>query len=240
MIQCVILATRPILLHILRTKVASWPSPSPVDETQVPASAITLSEACIRCARHSIRLLTDSWIDGSFATFDYFYTEYLFSALTILAASSLLDGPECRSDREAFEESARFLSQLRDAGNFAAQEYCHHVEVMKEEVEKVYAKRMGLDAGMPGLQGLGETASTSSRLPGSSTAAAAAASSAYLGTAPMLPAHRTAGMALAEPSLEELLAQPVLDLQFLDASFYDDMQGLYWPDFSTENWNDLA
>ncbi|KAF6838629.1 fungal specific transcription factor domain-containing protein [Colletotrichum plurivorum] len=229
--QCAILATRPILLHILRTKVASWPSSSPVDETQVPASAITLSEACIRCARFSIRLLTNSWIDGSFATFDYFYTQYLFSALTILAASSLLDGPESRSDREAFEESARFLSQLRDAGNFAAQEYCHHVEVMKEDVEKVWAKRMGLDSGMPELRGLGDSAS--SRLPGPTA-------SAYLGPAPMLPAHTTAGMALTEPSLEELLAQPVLDLQFLEASFYDDMQGLYWPDFSTENWNDLA
>ncbi|KAK1975138.1 fungal-specific transcription factor domain-containing protein [Colletotrichum cereale] len=210
--QCAILATRPILLHILRTKVAAWPSESPVTETQVPASAITLSEACIRCARHSVRLLTDSWIDGSFATFDYFYTQYLFSALTVLAASSLLDGPESRADREAFEESARFLSQLRDAGNFAAQEYCHHADVLRAELERFYAKRMGLPE--------------ASRAPPQS--------------GPALPAHTTAGMALTEPSLEELLAQPVLDLQFLEASFYNDLQGLYWPDFSTENWDTWA
>nr|XP_036577946.1 fungal specific transcription factor domain-containing protein [Colletotrichum truncatum]KAF6785076.1 fungal specific transcription factor domain-containing protein [Colletotrichum truncatum] len=229
--QCAILATRPILLHILRTHVATWPASSPVTESQVPPSAITLSEACIRCARHSIRLLTDSWIDGSFATFDYFYTQYLFSALTILAASSLLNGPESRSDREAFEESARFLSQLRDAGNFAAQEYCHHVDVMKADLEKFCAKRMGLESELPGPPGgLGENPP---RLLGPAT-------SANFGPAPMLPAHTTGGMALAEPSLEELLAQPVLDLQFLEASFYDDLQGLYWPDFSTENWNDLA
>ncbi|KAI8208772.1 hypothetical protein K4K52_001113 [Colletotrichum sp. SAR 10_76] len=231
--QCAILATRPILLHILRTQVASWPSSSPVTDAQVPASAITLSEACIRCARHSIRLLTDSWIDGSFATFDYFYTQYLFSALTILAASSLLDGPESRSDREAFEESARFLSQLRDAGNFAAQEYCHHVDVMKADLDKVYAKRMGLALGEQHTRGLAAE-DVSSRFTGVGSAMS------QFGPAPMLPAHTTAGMALTEPSLEELLAQPVLDLQFLEASFYDDHQGLYWPDFSTENWNDLA
>ncbi|EFQ25330.1 fungal specific transcription factor domain-containing protein [Colletotrichum graminicola M1.001] len=218
--QCAILATRPILLHILRTKVAAWPSESPVTETQVPASAVTLSEACIRCARHSVRLLTDSWIDGSFATFDYFYTQYLFSALTVLAASSLLDGPDARGDRDAFEESARFLSQLGDAGNFAAQEYCHHADVLRAEIERFHAKRMGPPEGGPGV-GLG------------------------LGTVPpqsgpAIPAHATAGMALTEPSLEELLAQPVLDLQFLEASFYDDLQGLYWPDFSTENWDTWA
>ncbi|KAK2005808.1 fungal-specific transcription factor [Colletotrichum eremochloae] len=223
--QCAILATRPILLHILRIKVAAWPSESPVTETQVPASAITLSEACIRCARHSVRVLTDSWIDGSFATFDYFYTQYLFSALTILAASSLLDGPESRSDREAFEESARFLSQLRDAGNFAAKEYCHHADVLRAELEGFYAKRMGLPeaAADPGLSagfGLGSVPPPQS--------------------GPTLAAHTTAGMALTEPSLEELLAQPVLDLQFLEASFYSDQQGLYWPDFSTENWDTWA
>ncbi|KAK2048124.1 fungal-specific transcription factor [Colletotrichum somersetense] len=221
--QCAILATRPILLHILRTKVNAWPSGSPAttetQQQQVPASAVTLSEACVRCARHSVRLLTDSWIDGSFATFDYFYTQYLFSALTVLAASSLLDGPgggRGRGDGEAFEESARFLSQLGDAGNFAAREYRHHADVLRAEIEGFRAKRMGLP----------EAAVAAVR-----EAAAAAAA---------LPSHATAGMALTEPSLEELLAQPVLDLQFLEASFYDDLQGLYWPDFSTENWDTWA
>ncbi|KAK1994954.1 fungal-specific transcription factor domain-containing protein [Colletotrichum falcatum] len=235
--QCAILATRPILLHILRTKVAAWPSGSPAaPETQqppVPASAITLSEACVRCARHSVRLLTDSWIDGSFATFDYFYTQYLFSALTILAASSLLDddGAGGAGDREAFEESARFLSQLGDAGNFAAQEYCHHADVLRAEIERFRAKKR---TGPPGLGAAGDDPGPRAGFgPGSEVSPRAAAG-------PTSPARATAGMALTEPSLEELLAQPVLDLQFLEASFYDDLQGLYWPDFSTENWDTWA
>ena len=49
--------------------------------------------------------------------------------------------------------------------------------------------------------------------------------------------NATAGMALSEPSLQELLSQPVLDLQFIDASMYHDgCQGLYWPDISPESW----
>ncbi|GJC88389.1 putative transcriptional regulatory protein C3C7.04 [Colletotrichum liriopes] len=222
----VVTGPKPISLHLSFNQVTAWPSKSPVTETQVPASAITLSEACIRCARHSVRLLTDSWIDGSFATFDYFYTQYLFSALTILAASSLLDGPESRSDREAFEEAARFLSQLRDAGNFGAQEYCHHVDVMRAELERFYAKRLGLP--------------DASQAPGPGPGVGFGVGSMSSQSGPSLPAHTTAGMALTEPSLEELLAQPVLDLQFLEASFYDDLQGLYWPDFSTENWDTWA
>ncbi|KAK1636158.1 fungal-specific transcription factor domain-containing protein [Colletotrichum phormii] len=252
--QCAILATRPILLHILRTQVASWPSTTTTTpETQVPASAITLSEACIRCARHSIRLLTDSWIDGSFATFDYFYTQYLFSALTILAASSLLQdshGAAPNDDKEAFEESVRFLSQLRDAGNFAAQEYCHHVDVMRAELDRFYAKRTGrMEAEQPPQQ---EQASSYGGVPqplpshglGPEPESGPLMTSQF-GLGGGLPVRAgagptTAGMALTEPSLEELLAQPVLDLQFLEASFYDDLQALYWPDFSAENWDTWA
>ncbi|KAH6689747.1 fungal-specific transcription factor [Plectosphaerella plurivora] len=215
--QCAILATRPVLLHVLRSHMSSWPQP--VSDSHVPASAITLSETCIRCARHSVRLLTECWIDGSFATFDYFYTQYLFSSLTVLAVSSLLETNESRGDRESFEEAARFLEQLREAGNFAAHEFCHHVNAIKALLVTVHAKRTGgLDTPTYGpSDGM-----------------------AFAGPIPPLafPTRTTtAGMALAEPSLQELLAQPALDLKFLEGSVYDDYsQGLYWPDFSAETW----
>ncbi|TDZ68176.1 putative transcriptional regulatory protein [Colletotrichum trifolii] len=138
-------------------------------------------------------------------------------------------GPESRGDREAFEESARFLSQLCDAGNYAAQEYCHHVDVMKADLEAFHAKRMGLGTDLSDARSFMDE---SARLQSQSTA--------FAGSLPIRPSHTTAGMALAEPSLEELLAQPMLDLQFLESSFYDDLQEFYWPDFSTENWTDLA
>ncbi|KAF5604817.1 positive activator of transcription [Fusarium pseudocircinatum] len=117
--QVAITATRPILLHVLRTHVSAWDT-QPRTEPQIPVSAMTLSEACIRCARHSCRLLIDCWIDGSFATFDYFYTQYLFSSATVLAISSLIDGKECRSDKEQFESAAQFLHQLKENDNMSS------------------------------------------------------------------------------------------------------------------------
>ncbi|TIC95126.1 putative transcriptional regulatory protein C3C7.04 [Colletotrichum higginsianum] len=242
--QCAVSTTRPILLHVLRTHVASWGTPA-APEPRIPATAMTLAETCIRCARHSCRLLTECWIDGSFATFDYFYTQYLFSAATILAASSLLSGgKEAANDREQFEEAAQFLSQLKDSGNFAAEEFCQHIDAMKATMAAARARRGGY-ADVP-------TGNTAAGAPYSSTTTSSsssagvvfsdAAGSTFIGDAvtlgqPFEAQNTTAGMALNEPSLQELLAQPLLDLQFIDASIYNDgAQGLYWPDFSPESW----
>ncbi|GKT46351.1 uncharacterized protein ColSpa_06532 [Colletotrichum spaethianum] len=184
---------------------------------------MTLAETCIRCARHSCRLLTECWIDGSFATFDYFYTQYLFSAATILAASSLLNGKESHNDREQFEEAAQFLSQLKDNGNFAAEEFCQHIDAMKKTMAAAQARRGGYAA----------EGDTSAAMPYPTSTFTDAVN---LGQ-PFQTQNTTAGMALNEPSLQELLAQPILDLQFIDASIYNDgAQGLYWPDFSPESW----
>ncbi|CAM1501485.1 Fc.00g034690.m01.CDS01 [Cosmosporella sp. VM-42] len=217
--QCAVSATRPILLHVLRTHVATWGAPlSP--EPEIPASAMALAEACVRCARHSCRLLIECWIDGSFATFDYFYTQYLFSAATVLAVSSMLNGKDSRSDREQFESAAQFLSQLKFNGNFAAEEFCQHIDAMRTVMASAQARKgdlvlTGATSDLINVQSLGT-----------------------VGAGPTLTAETaTAGMALSEPSLQELLAQPVLDLQFIDASMYHDgSQGLYWPDISPESW----
>lgn len=187
---------------------------------------MTLSETCIRCARHSCRLLRECWIDGSFATFDYFYTQYLFSSLCVLAVASLLDGKESRSDREQFEEAAQFLAQLKEAGSFAAQEFSQHIDAIKACMETAHAKKGGI---MLDPTGAGA---------GTSTATTPFAGPIAQFDQPFQAQTTTSGMALAEPSLQELLAQPVLDLQFLEGSAYDDFtQGLYWPEIGPETWS---
>ncbi|TEA17097.1 putative transcriptional regulatory protein [Colletotrichum sidae] len=221
--QCAESVTRPILLHVLRTHVASWGT-SATPEPQIPATAMTLAEACIRCARHSCRLLADSWIDGSFFTFDYFYTQYLFSAATILAIASLLGGKESHNDRGQFEQAALFLSQLKDNGNYAAEEFCRHIEAMKVVMDAAQARRGGYPVPSDPLAFTGDDA-------------AATFADATMMRHALAAQNTTAGMALAEPSLQELLAQPILDLQFIDASIYNDgAQGLYWPDLSGDAW----
>ncbi|OMP88510.1 Proline utilization trans-activator [Diplodia seriata] len=211
--QCVILATRPILLHTLRTQVAESPlrTSSSLSGPPVPASASALAEASIRCARHSLRLLMQSWIDGSFGTFDCLFTQYLFSSLTILAISSLLETKDSCSDHDSFEEAARLLAQLREAGSCVAQEYCNHVDVMKPALTAYLQRRL------------------SSRAPDGPNASGVPEPVSSIGwTSPA--GTTTVGMALAEPSLQRLLEQPMLDLQFLEDALND--EGLYWPDFN--------
>ncbi|KAI8282370.1 hypothetical protein K4K56_011147 [Colletotrichum sp. SAR 10_98] len=136
------------------------------------------------------------------------FNQYLFSASTILAISSLLNGKESQNDREQFEEAAQFLSQLRDNGNFAAGEFCQHIDAMKAMMAAAHARRGGYSV-----------SGDASTLLGDATATFGDAMSI---AQPFTAQNTTAGMALAEPSLQELLAQPILDLQFIDASIYND------------------
>ncbi|KAI8246295.1 hypothetical protein K4K55_010314 [Colletotrichum sp. SAR 10_96] len=137
------------------------------------------------------------------------FNQYLFSASTILAISSLLNGKESQNDREQFEEAAQFLSQLRDNGNFAAGEFCQHIDAIKAMMAAAHARRGGYSVS-------GDV----STLLGDATATFGDAMSI---AQPFTAQNTTAGMALAEPSLQELLAQPILDLQFIDASIYNDV-----------------
>lgn len=68
---------------------------NPRRSPKVPAGALALPEACIRCVRHSRQLLIQAWIDDSFVIFDWFFTQRLFSSLTVLAIS----GTTCRGPR---------------------------------------------------------------------------------------------------------------------------------------------
>ncbi|KAJ9669407.1 hypothetical protein H2201_000274 [Coniosporium apollinis] len=221
--QCVVLATRPILLQVLRTYRESWTNPPSDPKPQIPGSALALAETCIRCAQHSYRLLTEAWIDGSFATFSYFNTQYLFSAATILAISSLLNDRDSQNDGDDFEAAAQFLTQLEQNGNFAAKEFCRHIDAMRVSMKAISGRRDESSSDPRGVY----PALTTPRMPG----AIQEAGLPYIGS------MVTAGMALAEPSLQELLSQPDFNLQFMDTPIYDDaLQSLYWPELPTEGW----
>ncbi|RDW64552.1 Zn(II)2Cys6 transcription factor [Aspergillus mulundensis] len=212
--QLAILATRPILLHVLRVHIEARDQQS-TKETNVPASATALSETCVRCARHSCSLLVDSWTNGSFMVFDFFYTQYLFSAATILAISSLLPGKERQSDEEQFEVAVSFLSQLRDSGNYAAAEFYKHIEAVTELL--VLTKARLCDAGNGNAATPHDSAYGSAMDTGPTEL-------------PSISSEMSAGTALFDPLLQELLEQPTLDLEFIDSSMYlDEQQGFYWP-----------
>jgi len=187
----------------------------------IPAPAKPLIDTCILCARHSCRLLSESWIHGAFPALYHDLTQYLFSVLTVLALSSLLGHDDSAADREWFEELVQLLYQLRDSGNFPAREFCRHADLMVAAVDKAAGRTNASGMGGGDLSmGLGsaQTGNGEERDPGGFGAGAAAV---------------TAETALAEPSLQELLMQPTSEMQFPDSGFdlFNDGNGLYWPDF---------
>ncbi|KAI6379387.1 hypothetical protein MCOR25_001975 [Pyricularia grisea] len=270
--QVIINATRPILLHVLRTHAASWaPARRPESDPtgtrshehsqqqpqEVPEQAVLpvpnivskIGETCIRCARHSVRLLTEAWVDGSFKTFNFLYIQNLFSAATILAISMLLPG-EDEDDGEQFETAANILTQVRDSGSYSGDEFCRHLEAMRAAMEEGRRRRNLAGEGPgTGLQ------STHSAAAAAATAAAASLSSMSImqpGDQQQQPqppvqnawphiSNETPMLPLLESSLQDLLSQSTPDLNFIDASNYGESgyaQGMYWPEsWAPDGWS---
>ena len=218
-----ILATRPVLLAVLRSSPKVRTVHGNSETTHVPEVASALAEACIHCARHSYRLLTECWIKGSFTTFDYFDTQYLFSAATILAISSLIGREGYQSDRDAFETAAEFLMELQRNGNFAAKEYCSHIDAMVTSME-TFRIQMGKGTNEPGAQ--------PSEIINLRPLDPFPVAEPQVG-----PSLVTAGMALAEPSIEEFMAQPGFNNNFVDTTMDNEsLQGILWLEYQ-EDWN---
>lgn len=157
----------------------------------------------MRCARHSAQLLAQSWIDGFFFTFDCFYTQYLFSSLVVLAIASILDGQDNQADRDTFEEASHLLRELKEAGNCIAQEYCHHLEAIEAALFAYTKSTIAEPPGFPEAPVI--DAATTSRLPQHMPQGAIS----------------TAGVPWTDSSLQQLLSQPALDMQFLEDAVRD-------------------
>lgn len=179
-------------------------------------SARTLAETCIQCARHSYQIITDAWIHGTFGTFDYFNTQYLFSAATILAISSLLRSPKSESDGENFSNAVELLRQLDQAGSFGAKEFCEHIDAMQQSMAAVRTGDMQHVLPATLLEG------------GQSTIESGNGN------------RMTAGMALAEPSFQDFLAGTTLGMQMFDDSSFDGFHTPYWPEIWGDGWADPA
>lgn len=214
LVQCLILATRPILLHMLRTRRNSSKVPFGDHPPRVTETALSLSQACVRCARRSYCLLTDSWINGSFPTFDYTFAQYLFSASIILAISSICHVDDCQSDGDDFESAAQILRQLDQNGNFAAKEFSQHIDAIKTVLPAVVPDQSQLQNNFSGsnlatTQGLSNpTRDGSLQLDGLTNAA---------------------GTTRTEPLFQDFLLGADLDLSFLEPSTVDgSFQDFFW------------
>lgn len=130
--QCVILTTRPTLLHLLITLHKNSGS-RPLGENirdSVSQPVLTLSEACIHAARHSHSMILTRWINGTCPSFGYFHAHYLFSSALILAMSSFvpIGNP---NDMSGFDSALDVLRSMSENGNLAAAEFYHNLEQVK-------------------------------------------------------------------------------------------------------------
>ncbi|KAJ8126634.1 hypothetical protein O1611_g7004 [Lasiodiplodia mahajangana] len=203
------LTTRPILLHVLRIQRQCGQSPSEPSQFHISDNVRSLANACIRCARHSYTILVDLWMEGLFRTFDYFNTQFLFSAATVLAVSSLLLGIGDTGDIECLELASQLLVKLRDAGSFAAAELCQHILALKEVVQ------VSASDSPPTQLARAEVIEAEGAVSGTQIS----------GTLDLLAemSPMSAEMALSAPSIEAFLLENKLEFGYFDTIF-DTMQ----------------
>lgn len=122
--QCIILTTRPILLHVLKTKNPFANPTAPTGESITPPISDTarmLADSCISAARTSNSIVSQLYIENALATYGYFDAHHLFSSTLILIISAIISPNS--SDSDAVQTSFYLLKTMRDNGNMAASQY---------------------------------------------------------------------------------------------------------------------
>ncbi|KAJ5273807.1 hypothetical protein N7478_008932 [Penicillium angulare] len=129
--QCIMLATRPILLYRLMQSREPG-NEDDKDTADASSQALkTLSDACIHAARHTHSLIVDEWINGTLPIFGYFYAHYLFSSALIMVISSQLHS-ENYNDFTLFETAFEILRAMSNHGNLAASEFYDNLECVQK------------------------------------------------------------------------------------------------------------
>ncbi|KAJ9484519.1 hypothetical protein VN97_g8849 [Penicillium thymicola] len=125
---CVILAIRPVLLHVLALRIKDQTNQS---MDSISPILITLSEACIHAARHSLALCVNEWTGGSLAIFGYSFPAYLFSAALVLVISSLLPLGD-PSDLTSAETATEILRNLSLSDNLASMDLYERMQRVRQ------------------------------------------------------------------------------------------------------------
>ncbi|OQE27041.1 hypothetical protein PENFLA_c006G08354 [Penicillium flavigenum] len=216
--QCIMLASRPVLLHALIQATSPESIAEDSSQTNIRQTLKTLSDACIHAARHTHSLIVEEWTNGSVPIFGYFYAHYLFSSALIMVISSLVY-PENSNDYALFEAAFEILRAISSHGNLAATEFYDNLECVKQCLN-----------GRRGSEG-GNLQNESSRVVESSADSLAVVAPNQLGlfgntaasgmNESSAPTNPTNDMAFLGESMEEFLAQPDADFDMLDPSLTD-------------------
>lgn len=147
--------------------------------------------------------------------FEYSYTQHMFSSATILVISTLIQEKGYESDLSHFKALSHFLSQLKSSGNFAAAEFCMHIDAIE--------RLLSIHAAQQTDTGINQNATDSRNPIRSSLDFGAYSNEYYQHTA----SSATSGPPFPEFLLNETFSQPLSDLQFINESIYTSDLGLY-------------
>jgi len=232
--QCIMLATRPILLFAL-IQSRNIADRNSKQSTHLKDQTLkTLGDACIHAARNTHSLIVDEWANGSLPIYGYFYAHYLFSCALIMVISSQVN-PENQSDFALFETAYEILRMMRDHGNLAATEFYDNLESVRQCLDDSAAPKtrnsslasQTTEHGNPDAISLlaeQEHRPSEVSLTGNSTLPDS--------TMPGGPGDE---MIFLDQSMEDFLAQPDVDFESLDSSGMpvNMADAVYsWPNFS--------
>lgn len=202
-----------MLLSLLRSHVSSWLDSG--SNPPVLASTLALASVCAAAAQESIGLLQECWLEGSFATFDHIYAQYLFSDAVVLSMSTLLDKVDVSSSvdqqRGRLEYAREVLQELSSSGHLAAVEWYRKIEAIRSATLELESRRQTSVGAMrvPQWKQTSDGLATGSE--SSTTQEASSDQVSYLG---------------------RVASEFNLDLQYMDDMLSQDIsQGLYWPSF---------
>lgn len=145
--QCIILATRPILLYVLKVKdpFASNASGPPDGSDPPPVSDTTksLADSCIAAARTSNSILSQLFVENALATCGYFDAHHLFASTLVLIISAITS-PNA-SDSDAVQTAFQLLMVMRDNGNAAAGQYFSRLVQIQWSVSRLFARTTAME-----------------------------------------------------------------------------------------------
>lgn len=142
--QCIILTTRPILLHIFKIR-NPFASQSHVattsggnDPSQISDTTRSLADSCVAAARTSNSILSQLFVENALATCGYFDAHHLFASTLVLIISAI-SSPNS-SDSDAVQTAFQLLMVMRDNGNAAAGEYFSRLLQIQWTVSRLFTQ----------------------------------------------------------------------------------------------------
>lgn len=130
--QAIILCIRPIILQCVKEKVQSSKENCP----QAPMTSVVsrLTQSCLEAASKSIQILSSLKKDKTIALFGYFDLDATFSAAFVLVMMGFIRSDDPKNPPEGLLEAAEVLQYLSNAGNKAAQQRFHELQVFCSHV----------------------------------------------------------------------------------------------------------